>query len=124
MHYELKQKTDGVFELGATFIDEDYDSFLKRFHNLSVFEVNKLWFEFKAKIIHDIGTTFCQDQVLWITINDALFPQITYNIDMKGHIQCFDDCAGCPLKEYFATEFFKYDADLEQMLNMVDGNTT
>lgn len=120
MHYELKQKTDGVFELWATFIDEDYDSFLKTFQHLSVFQVNQLWFNFKAKIIHDIGTTFCHDRILWITAKDSLFPHIAYNVDMKGHVQCYDDCHECELKDYFAKQFVKYDEDLQQMLNMVD----
>lgn len=120
MHYELIEKTEGVFELKATFIEADYDSFLKTFQHLSVFEVNQLWFNFKAKIIHDIATTFCHDQILWITAQDSLFPQIDHTIDMNGHLQCFDDCPDCNLKEFFAKQFYAYDADLEEMLSMVD----
>lgn len=120
MHYELIQKTEGVFELGATFIDADYDSFLKSFQHLSIFEVNQLWFNFKAKIIHDIATTFCHDQILWITATDSLFPQIKYNIDMRGHVQCFEDCHECDLKEFFVKQFVAYDSDLEEMLTMIE----
>lgn len=117
MHYELKQKSGAVvFELAATFKEEDYNSFIKTFENLSVFQVNNLWFNFKAKILHDIGTTFAHDNIIMITATDTLFPNITYLMDMTGHLQCYDDCADCCLKDFFANEFIKYDEELEQML--------
>lgn len=119
MHYNLTETTDEVFELTATFNDADYDEFIKIFPHIPIGEINSLWFNSKAKIVHDIGKTFCPDARLICTVEDSIFPTITYDFDLKHHAVRFDDCDSCELEDQFALAFENYQSDLETMLYMM-----
>lgn len=119
MHYNLRETTDEIFELTATFMDADYDEFRKIFRHIPIYQINSLWFNSKAKIVHDIGKTFCPDARLICTVEDSIFPTITFDFDLKDHAVGFDDCDSCELKDQCALAFENYQSDLETMLYMV-----
>lgn len=119
MHYVLKETTSGIFQLTTTYVDEDYDGFIKQFPHLQIYEINQLWFNYKANLIHNIGKAFCAHSVLWCTVEDSLFPTIKIDIDLKDHAEKFEECDSCKLKEHFELQFQNYESDLETMLNMV-----
>lgn len=119
MHYVLEARTDENFDLTCSFIEDDYDKFLQRYSEpeLSIFDVNNLWFICKAKIVHDIGKTFCGNCTLSVIVDDCLFPTITCDFDLKKHDLKFDDCLQCNIKDYFLEQSLKYDDELVTMLN-------
>lgn len=123
MQYSLTKIGPNLSELKITFEEEDFDAHHSKHELLEEPEHRniQLWFEYKAKIVHDILKTFLETDYINIDITDHLFDCINFKeLDGRLHYVSFDECpeGECELKNEMEKAWIKYELDVDIMLEM------
>lgn len=121
MQYKLMKIDENLSELKITFEEEDFDAHHLKYESLEEPRNIQLWFEYKAKIVHDILKTFLETDYINIDITDDLFDCVNFkNLDSRLHYASYDECPEglCELKNEMEKAWIKYELDVEIMLEI------